>query len=82
MFITLFEILGESFVQLNKEKHYAVDTIPIVVCDNIRIRRSKIYTNETFRGYQSSKRRYFYGLKIHLLVTAQRQSVEFFLTTG
>ena len=82
MFITLFEILGESFVQLNKQKRYAVDTIPIVVCDNIRIRRSKIYTNETFRGYQSSKRRYFYGLKIHLLVTAQRQPVEFFLTPG
>ena len=31
MFITLFEILGESFVQLNKQKRYAVDTIPIVV---------------------------------------------------
>ena len=82
LFITLFEILGESFIQLNKQKRYAVDTIPIVVCDNIRIRRSKIYTDETFRGYQSSKRRYFYGLKIHLLVTAQRQPVEFFLTPG
>jgi hypothetical protein len=24
------------------------------VCDNIRIRRSKIYTHEDFRGYQAS----------------------------
>ena len=75
MFITLFRHLGESVVQLNEQKRYAVDTIPIVVCGNIRIRRSKIYTDETFRGYQSSKRRYFYGLKIHLLVTAQRQRI-------
>ncbi len=34
------------------------------------------------RGYQASKKRYFYGLKIHLLITAQGQPVEFFLTPG
>ena len=81
-FITLFEILGECFVQLNENKLYAIDTMPVVVCDNIRIRRSKIYTDEAFRGYQASKRRYFYGLKVHLLVTADQQPVEFFLTPG
>lgn len=82
MFTTLFEILGESFVQLNKQNRYAVDIIPIVVCNNIRIRHSKTYTDGSFQGYQYSKRRYFYGLKIHLLVTAQRQPAEFFLTSG
>ena len=81
-FITLFQILGESFVRLNESKLYAVDTMPIMACDNIRIRRSKRYTDEAFRGYQASKRRYFYGLKVHLLVTADQQPVEFFLTPG
>ena len=32
--------------------------------------------------YQASKKRYFYGLKIHLMVTQQGQPVEFFLTPG
>jgi hypothetical protein len=45
-----------------------------------RIRRSKIYTDKAYRGYQASKRRYFYGLKVHLLVTASRHPVEFFVT--
>ena len=81
-FITLFQILGKCFVQLNENKLYVVDTMPIIACDNIRIRRSKIYTDEAFRGYQASKRRYFYGLKVHLLVTADQQPVEFFLTPG
>ena len=38
--------------------------------------------NETYRGYQASKRRYFYGLKIHLMVTSAGQPVECVLTPG
>src|SRR5438132_11676409 len=49
------------------------DSLPIAVCDNIRIRRSKIYTDEKFRGYTASKKRYLYGLKIHLMVTHDGQ---------
>ena len=35
-----------------------------------------IYSKEEFRGYQASKKRYFYGLKIHLMVTQDGQPVE------
>jgi hypothetical protein len=59
-----------------------IDSLPIAVCDNIRIRRSKIYSDENFRGYQASKKRYFYGLKVHLMVTQDGQPVECFLTPG
>ena len=34
------------------------------------------------RGYQASKKQYFYGFKVHLLVTAQGHPVEFFLSPG
>ena len=57
-------------------------SFPVAACDNIRIPRCRRYQGEAWRGYQASKRRYFYGLKIHLLVTAQGQPVEFFLTPG
>ena len=52
------------------------------VCDNYRIPRAKIYQTEAFRGYLASKRRYFYGLKIHMMVTKTGHPVEFFLTPG
>ena len=42
----------------------------------------KLYRDETYRGYQASKRRYFYGLKIHLMVTSAGQPVECVLTPG
>ena len=82
LFITLFQVLGEGFKALNEESVYIIDSAPIAVCDNIRIRRNKLYGDEAHRGYQASKRRYFYGVKIHLLVTKDHQPVEFFLSPG
>ena len=81
-FIILFDLLAQIWKTLNTDAIYVIDSIPIAVCDNIRIRRAKIYTEEDFRGYQASKKRYFYGLKIHLMVTKDGQLVECFLTHG
>ena len=69
IFIVLFNLLGKLWKTLNTDALYVIDSLPVAVCDNIRIRRSKIYSKEDFRGYQASKKRYFYGLKIHLMVT-------------
>jgi hypothetical protein len=82
LFIVLFDLFTHIWKTLNKEAIYVIDSLPIAVCDNIRIRRSKIYSKEDFRGYQASKKRYFYGLKIHLMVTSDGQPVECFLTPG
>jgi hypothetical protein len=82
LFILLFDLLGNIWKTLNEDAIYVIDSFPVAVCDNIRIRRSKIYAKEAFRGYQASKKRYFYGLKIHLMVTQDGQPVECFLTPG
>lgn len=83
MLLVLFEALGQTWKQLNTESVYSIDSFPIPVCDNIRIPRSKIYGGkEEYRGYQASKKRYFYGIKIHLMVTESGEPVEFFLTNG
>lgn len=81
-FLTLFSMLGEYWKALNEESIYSIDTFPIPVCDNYRIRRAKLYQGEEFRGYISSKKRYFYGLKLHLMVTQTGQPVEFMLSPG
>jgi hypothetical protein len=82
LFLTLFLRLGETWKKLNENSVYVIDSYPIAVCDNYRIRRSKIYRGEDFRGYIASKKRYFYGLRIHILVTEQGEPVEFFLEPG
>jgi hypothetical protein len=80
--LVLFDLLAQTWKTLNQHAIYVIDSIPIAVCDNSRIRRSKIYSHEDFRGYQASKKRYFYGLKVPLMVTQGGQPVECFLTPG
>ncbi len=78
----LFQVLGEVFSQLNASSVYLIDSFPIPACDNIRIPRSKRYRKECYRGYTTSKRRYFYGVKLYLVVTAQGEPVEMVLAPG
>jgi hypothetical protein len=81
-FLALFYLLGEVWKELNDESIYVIDTMPVAVCDNYRIRRCRLYQGEAYRGCQPSKKRYFYGLKLHLMVTKDGQPVEFLLTPG
>lgn len=89
----LFALLAEAFKHDNDDDddqerscYYVVDSLPIPVCDNIRIRRCRLYPLEehegAFRGYIPSKRRYFYGLRAHLVVTGAGEPVEFSLAAG
>lgn len=78
----VFDFLGQMWKTLDTDGVYVIDSFPVAVCDNIRIRRAKLYQHETYRGYQASKRRYFYGLKIHLMVTSAGQPVECVITPG
>jgi len=82
LLVLLFALLGESWKQLNPEQIYSLDSFPVPVCDNIRISRARLYHDESYRGYIASKHRYFYGFKVHLLVTQRGEPVEFFLTPG
>jgi DDE family transposase len=82
----LFDLLAEVFKQNNPDQSYVVDSLPVAVCDNIRIRHSKLYPlqehGEVSRGYIASKRRYFYGLRVHLVSTASGEPVEFTLAAA
>ncbi len=98
----LFELLAQAFKERTNDpefRTYAVDSLPVPVCDNIRIRRCRIYPSEeerhddddddddtpkkkSFRGYIASKRRYFYGLRVHLVVSGAGEPVEFALEAG
>jgi len=79
---TLFDLLGEVFKQHNATSAYTVDSMPLPACDNIRIQRCKLLPQEAHRGYCASKRRFFFGLKVHLLITGSGEPVEFVLTPG
>jgi Transposase DDE domain len=78
----IFSTLAEYFKHSNSSQEYIVDSFPILSCENTRIFRSKIYSGKAFRGYVASKKRFFYGVKAHLLVTAKGEPVECVLAPG
>ena len=78
----LFFILAETFKNRCIGQEYITDSFPVPVCDNIRISRSKIFQGEEYRGYIASKRRYFYGIRVHMTVTASGEPVEFLFAPG
>jgi Transposase DDE domain len=81
-FIILCKLLGQGWKTLNTDAIYVIASLPIAVCDHIRIKRSKLYPEAKYRGVIPSKKRYFYGLKVHLMVTKDGQPVACFLTYG
>jgi hypothetical protein len=82
LLLVVFQSLGALFQQLNAQSIDVIDSFPIAACDNIRIPRARRYQEEADWGYIPSKRRSFYGLRIHLLVTGNEEPVEVFLAPG
>lgn len=80
LWMSLFQQLAEGFKQSATDAPYLIDSFPVPIIDNIRIRRTKLFRAPCFRGYIPSKRRYFYGLKVHLLASAEGNPVELLLT--
>jgi hypothetical protein len=72
----LFNQIGWLIKEANIYMEYVIDSFPIPVCDNIRICRSRIVKGEEFRGYIASKKRYFYGIRAHVIVTTDGIPVE------
>jgi IS5 family transposase len=76
----LLWLLSQAAARTAGAQPYIVDSCPVPVCHNIRIRRCRLYRGEQHRGYCASKKSYYYGLKVHLVVSAAGQPVEFVLT--
>lgn len=78
----LFDCLGMILKSINEESEYILDSFPVPICDNIRISKARLLKSEDYRGYIASKKRYFYGIRVQLLATAQGIPVEFAFLPG
>ena len=79
---TVFNSIAKHFKSLKMEKEFLVDSCPINACHNVRARNNKIYGGKKYFGYVSSKKEYFYGVRIHMLTTATGKPIEFLIRPG
>ncbi|MDO7848469.1 transposase [Hymenobacter sp. M29] len=82
MLKALFLDLGHLLNDLNTAARYVIDSFPVAVCGNVRSGRSRLVHGAAYRGYQASKRRYFYGVKVQLLITHDGLLVERYIHVG
>lgn len=82
----LFHQLGKTVKDLNYESRYRLDSFPVAVCDNIRIKRNRLtkatFDKQEYRGVMTSKRRYFFGVRVQLMTTVEDVPVEFAVLPG
>lgn len=82
----IFNELGSTLKELNWESRYAIDSFPVPMCQNIRIGRNRltktVSDKETYRGYVSSKRVYFFGVRVQVITTIENVPVEFSILPG
>ncbi|MBA2344442.1 MAG: hypothetical protein H0V83_05120 [Rubrobacter sp.] len=83
----LLDLLEEAFKQSHPDQTYMMDSLPIPVCDNIRIKRSRIYPRarsmgRLFAATWRANDAYFYGLRLYLLITGTVEPVEFTLAAA
>ncbi len=82
----LFNELGNTLKELNLESRYVIDSFPVALCQNIRIKRNRltkaVSDKESYRGYISSKRVYFFGVRVQVITTIDNIPVEFSILPG
>jgi len=82
MLPSIFSLLQAIWERLENCTSYAIDTFPILVCENIRANRCKIAPGMEFRGWIPSHRKYFHGLKLHPLTSEKGFIKEFLILPG
>lgn len=78
----LFVFLSELFKRLNGSQIYSVDSFPVEICKIEREKRSKLWRDVSLKGYNASKKRYFYGFKVHMVVTTNQEPVSCYISEG
>jgi hypothetical protein len=82
---SLFSLLGQVFCKHNRSLTFLIDSFPVAACQPVRIHHCRLFPFGRCRsllGYIPSKKRYFYGLRLHLLTTEHGEPVEFILCDG
>lgn len=78
----LFLFLGNLFERIDRFQIYSVDSFPVEICQIQRETRAKLWRDVKLKGYNASKKKFFYGLKVHMVVTTNQEPVSCYISEG
>ncbi len=75
--MAVFRLLAHMTIQHKSQGMYAVDSFPIPCCQKNRIDSRRLYLGKEYISYAPSKKQFFCGLRVHMVVTTEGCPVEF-----
>ena len=72
--------MSEVFYKASESEIYSVDSFPVEVCKLERSRNCNIYNHKDMKGYNASKKRYFYGFKVHMVVSTNKEPIHCYIS--
>lgn len=72
----IFRFLSLISNQSKKVRYFAVDSFPVSSCQKNRIDRRMRFTEPCYIGFAASKKKYFCGIKVHMVVTNEGFPIE------
>lgn len=79
---TVFGYLSTLFSTLHPSQIYAIDSFPVELCQLQRESQCQLMRQSALKGYNASKKRYFYGFKVHMIATTHKEPVSCFISFG
>ena len=65
------------FLSNHNQDTFIVDSMPIKAYENYKSFRARIFSGSKFHGYTATRKQYFFGIKVHMIVDADGVPVEF-----
>lgn len=78
----IFRFLSFLSKQSEDTCYFAVDSFPVSYCQKNRIDKRKGFLQPEYLGFAASKKRYFCGIKVHMIVTNQGRPIEVHFRPG
>lgn len=69
-------------LQKSGSEIFIVDSFPVKAYENHKSFRARIFRGRLFHGYTASKKQYFFGVKVHMIVDEDGCPIEFCITPG
>jgi hypothetical protein len=72
----------KMYLRKEVSDYFIVDSFPLKAYEGHKSFRAKIFRDKAYHGYSASRKTYFFGIKVHMIVDDEGIPIEFCFTAG
>ena len=72
----------QMYLRKPDSRYFIVDSFPVKAYGNHKSFRARIFREKKYHGYTASKKEYFFGIKVHMIIDQEGIPIEFCFTPG